>query len=383
MLVAGLMSGTSVDGIDVALVEIAGEGFGQKIRTKAFHSVGFEPEVRKAVLGICNAETHTGRLSQLNFLLGELFGEAVLSACKATGVNPAKIELVGSHGQTIYHQATPQKLCGRKIASTLQIGEPAIIAARTGAPVVADFRPADMALGGQGAPLVPYVDYLLYRHAKKGRVALNIGGIANVTAIPPGGSPDQVMAFDTGPGNMLIDALVSQFSRGVQRFDTDGKMAASGTVNPELLNTLLKDQFVRRKPPKSCGREEYGVELVADLLREGLAAPDLVATVTAFTGASIADGIERFVTPKMHVDELIVSGGGVHNPEIMGRLGRMIPDAKVMTSADLGVNGDAKEAIAFAVLAYETWHGRPANLPSATGASGPAVLGKVVRPSGA
>ena len=187
------------------------------------------------------------------------------------------------------------------------------------------------------------------------------------------------MAFDTGPGNMLVDALVSQFSRGVQRYDKDGKMAASGAVNLELLNTLLKDEFVRRSPPKSCGREEYGVEFVADLLREGLSAPDLVATVTAFTAASISEGIERFVSPKMHVDELIVSGGGVHNPEIMNRLERQIPDAKVMTSADLGVDGDAKEAIAFAVLAYETWHGRPANLPSATGARGPAVLGKVVR----
>lgn len=381
MLVAGLMSGTSVDGIDVALVEISGEGFGQKIRAKAFHSVPFAPEVRKAVLGICNAQTHTARLSQLSFLLGELFGEAVLETCRAARVSPKRVELVGSHGQTVYHQATPEKLFGRKIASTLQIGEPAIIAARTGAPVVADFRPADMALGGQGAPLVPYVDYLLYRHAKKGRVALNIGGIANITAIPSGAGPEQVIAFDTGPGNMVIDALVSQFSRGVQRYDKDGKMAASGAVNPELLNTLLKDEFVRRRPPKSCGREEYGVELVTDLLREGLAAPDLIATVTAFTAAAIADGVERFVSPKMHVDELIVSGGGVHNPEIMSRLERQIPDAKLMTSAELGVDGDAKEAIAFAVLAYETWHGRPANLPSATGASGPAVLGKVVRVS--
>ena len=379
MLVAGLMSGTSVDGIDVALVEISGEGFAQKIRTKAFHSVALQPEVRQAVLGVSNAETHTARLSQLNFLLGELFAEAVLEACKAARVSPKRLELVGSHGQTVYHQATPERLFGRKIASTLQIGEPAIVAARTGAPVVADFRPADMALGGQGAPLVPYVDYLLYRHPKKGRVALNIGGIANVTAIPPGAAPEQVVAFDTGPGNMLIDALVSQFSRGVQRYDKDGKMAASGTVNPELLNTLLKDGFVRRRPPKSCGREQYGAEFVVDLLREGLAAPDLVATVTAFTASAIADGVERFVSPKMHVDELIVSGGGVHNPQIMERLGRLMPDTKVMTSADVGVDGDAKEAIAFAVLAYETWHGRPANLPSATGARGPAVLGKVVR----
>jgi anhydro-N-acetylmuramic acid kinase len=380
MLVAGLMSGTSVDGIDVALVEITGEGFEQKIETRAFRSIAFSAEVRQAVLGISNSPTHTARLSQLNFLLGELFGEAVLEICHAEGVDPKEIELVGSHGQTIYHQATPELLFGRKIASTLQIGEPAVIAARTGAPVVADFRPADMALGGQGAPLVPYVDYLLYRSAKKGRVCLNIGGIANVTAIPPRSGPERVMAFDTGPGNMLIDALVSQFSRGVQRYDKDGRMAASGKVNPELLSSLMKHEFVRRRPPKSCGREEFGTELVAELLGEGLSAPDLVATATAFTAASIADGIERFVSPQMHVDELIVSGGGVHNPQIMDRLKRQIPDAKVMASEELGVNSDAKEAIAFAVLAYETWHERPSNLPSATGARGPAILGKVVRP---
>ncbi|MCB1019938.1 MAG: anhydro-N-acetylmuramic acid kinase [Acidobacteria bacterium] len=380
MLVAGLMSGTSVDGIDVALVEISGEGFDQKIETRFFHSTPYSPEVRKAVLGVSNSPTHTARLSQLNFYLGEVFADAILRACRAAGVNTRQLDLVGSHGQTVYHQGTPEKLLGQRIASTLQIGEPAIIAARTGAPVVADFRPADMALGGQGAPLVPYVDYLLYRDPKKGRVCLNIGGIANLTAIPPGAPPEDVMAFDTGPGNMLIDALVSQFSRGVHRYDKDGRMAASGTVNPELLATLLQHNFVRRRPPKSCGREEFGTEMVAELLKEGLSAPDLVATATAFTAASIADGIERFVSPKMHVDELIVSGGGVHNPQIMQRLERQVPDAKVMTSAELGVDSDAKEAIAFAVLAYETWHGRAASLPSATGASGPAVLGKLVRP---
>lgn len=380
MLVAGLMSGTSVDGIDVALVEITGEGFGQKIRTRAFHSIPYSPEVRKAILSVSNAPTHTSRISQLSFYLGELYGEAVLAACRAAGIDPKTVKLVGSHGQTVYHQGTPESLLGRRIASTLQIGEPAVIAARTGAPVVADFRPSDMAMGGQGAPLVPYVDYLLYRDAKKGRVCLNIGGIANVTAIAPSAGPERVMAFDTGPGNMLIDALVSQFSRGVQRYDKDGRMAAAGRVNPELLSTLMQHEFVKRRPPKSCGREEFGAEMVAELLKEGLSAPDLVATVTAFTAASIADAAERFVSPLMHVDELIVSGGGVHNPEIMRRLERQMPDAKVMTSAELGVDSDAKEAIAFAVLAYETWHGRAANLPSATGARGPAILGKLVRP---
>ena len=380
MRVAGLMSGTSVDAIDVALVEIEGEGFGQAIRPLWFHSEPFPPEVRQAVLGVSNAPTHTGRISQLNFLLGELFGEAVLAGCRAVGTDPASIDLVGSHGQTIYHQATPETICGRRVASTLQIGEPAAIAARVGAPVVADFRPADMAQGGQGAPLVPYVDYLLYRRPERGRVVLNIGGIANLTAIPPAAGPERVTAFDTGPGNMLIDALVSQFSRGVQRFDQDGRMAASGAVNREVLATLLQGEYFHRRPPKSCGREQYGPEFVAELLREGLAPADLVATVTALTAAGVAEAIERFVAPSMPVDELIVSGGGARNPRIMERLRTLLPDAAIRSSSEFGVDSDAKEAIAFAVLAYESWHGRPANLPSATGARGQAILGKLCRP---
>jgi len=374
------MSGTSVDGIDVALTEIEGEGFDQRVRLVGFETIPFPNGVRSETLAASNAPTHTATISQLNALLGTLFGEAILEACERRGVDPGSIDLIGSHGQTIYHQAGATKTGGRMVASTLQIGEPAYIAAAVGAPVVADFRPADMALGGQGAPLVPYVDYLLYRSADKGRAALNIGGIANLTAIPPGAAPEQVLAFDTGPGNMLIDQLVSQFSRGVQRFDVNGKMAASGTVRKELLEELLGDPYFRRTPPKSCGREQYGAEAVAQLLAEGLPAADLVATVTALTAGSIAASIDRFVAPKMHLDELIVSGGGVKNPEIMRRLEAQLPDAKVIRSDELGVDSDAKEAMAFAMLAYETWHQRAANLPSATGASGPAILGKVCYP---
>jgi len=209
---------------------------------------------------------------------------------------------------------------------------------------------------------------------------LNIGGIANLTAIPPGAGPERVLAFDTGPGNMLIDQLVSQFSRGVQRFDVDGKMAASGSVRKELLEELLTDGYFRRAPPKSCGREQYGADVVADLLAEGLPAVDLVATVTALTATSIAASIDRFVAPRMHLDELIVSGGGVKNPQIMRRLEAQLPDAKVIPSDELGVDSDAKEAMAFAILAHETWFRRPASIPSATGASGPAILGKVCYP---
>ncbi len=381
MLVVGVMSGTSVDGIDVAVVDIRGAGFEQQVRPLAFHTIPYPEAVRSAVLAISNAETHTSRLSQLNFLLGELFGDAVVESCRRSNVALETVELIGSHGQTIYHQATPTEFHGRPTASTLQIGEPSLIAEKTGVPVVADFRPADMAAGGQGAPLVPYVDYLLYRDQQQGRVALNIGGIANVTAIPPAATPERVIAFDTGPGNMIIDALVSQFSRGLLGFDRDGRMASTGTVDEPLLEQLMGLWYLQQPPPKSAGREQFGQEFVADLLRHGLAAPDLVATLTAFTAASIADGITRFVAPRMALDQLIVSGGGLRNPQIMRRLKSLLTDVEFRRSNDFGIDGDAKEAIAFAVLAYETYHQRPANLPSATGARHPCILGKLLRPA--
>ena len=380
MLVAGLMSGTSIDGIDVALVEISGKGFEQKVELRAFHSIPYSRRVRQAILGISNAETHISKISQTNFLLGELFAEAIAEVCKRSSVPLKEIALVGSHGQTIYHQAEASDMFGHMVAGTLQIGEPAVIAERTGAPVVADFRPADIAAGGQGAPLVPYVDYLLYRDAKLGRVALNIGGMANVTAIPPGAGPKAVLAFDTGPGNMVIDALVSQFSRGTESFDRDGRMAASGKINEGLLRQLMKSAYLGQTPPKSAGREQFGEEFVLGLLRRGSQPADLVATATAFTARSIADGIESFVKPRMPVDQLIVSGGGLRNPRIMDRLRDSLPHVEVLASDDFGIDSDAKEALAFAVLAYETYHRRPANLPSATGARHPCILGKLVRP---
>jgi len=380
MLVAGLISGTSVDGIDVAITEITGEGFDQSVRLVAAESIPYPPDVKQGVLAVSNADTHTARISRMNFLLGELFGEAVIETCRRASIDLATVELIGSHGQTIFHEADAVNIGGRKIASTMQIGEAAVIAARTGAPVVADFRTADMARGGQGAPLVPYVDYLLYRHAELGRVALNIGGISNITSIPPGAKPEQVVAFDTGPGNMIMDSLVSQISRGLQTFDEDGRMASKGEVSPELLKELMDDPYLYRKPPKSCGREQYGPELIARLLSDGLAPEDVVATATAYTAQSIAESIERFVAPTMPVDELIVSGGGWKNPQIIERLAAQMPDTRLRSSNELGIDSDAKEAIAFAMMAYETWHGRPSNLPSATGASGPAILGKISRP---
>ena len=380
MLVAGVMSGTSVDGIDVALVEIDGSGFDQTVTPQAFHSFPYQAEVREAVLAVSNAETHTAQISQLHFLLGQLYGEAVAETCRLSGVSLAQLELVGCHGQTIYHQPTPSRLAGRDVASTLQIGEPALIAERTGTPVVADFRPADVAAGGQGAPLVPFVDYLLYRDEKRGRVALNIGGIANVTAIPAGGASEDVLAFDTGPGNMIMDALADRFSGGAERYDRDGELAASGTADERLLARLMTADYFQRPPPKTTGREAFGEEFVVALVDEGLEPADLMATASAFTAATIAGAVERFVTPRMRVDDMIASGGGTRNVELMRRLGDLLPGIDLRMSDEFGIESDAKEAIAFAVLAYETFHRRPANVPSATGARHPCVLGKLVWP---
>jgi len=374
VIVAGLMSGTSADGIDVAIVDIRG----RRVRPLAHYSFPYPAGAREAIFAVSNANTHTAQIARLNVLLGEWFAAALLRAWRRAGIS--KLDLIGSHGQTIYHQGTPQRLLGRPVACTLQIGEPAVIAARTGVHVVADFRPADMAAGGQGAPLVPYVDYLLYRHARRNRVALNIGGIANITSLPAGASPDQVIAFDTGPGNMLLDALAAHGSGGRQRFDRDGRIAARGRVARSLLRSLLADPYFRRRPPKSAGREQYGAEFVGALLRHGLPAADLMATATAFTAASIALGIRRFA---VWPEELIVSGGGLRNPQIMGQLAAFLPGVRIRDSGEFGIDSDAKEAIAFAVLAHETWRRRPANLPSATGARRGVILGKVVYAGGA
>jgi anhydro-N-acetylmuramic acid kinase len=286
------------------------------------------------------------------------------------------VELVGCHGQTIFHEGAPVNVLGTKVASTLQIGEASVIAERLGISVVSDFRPRDIAAGGRGAPLVPFVDYLMFRHPRRGRVALNIGGIANITAIPPAAKPEQVVAFDTGPGNMAIDALAFLHTEGTQRYDRDGRIARTGRVDRDLLQELLAAPYYGQKPPKTAGREQYGMEFVERLLTTGRPLPDLIATATALTATSVATAIARFVRPRMRVDELIVSGGGARNPVIMGALSALMPEIAIATSTDFGVNSDAKEAIAFAVLARETWRRRPSNLPSATGARRPVVLGK-------
>jgi len=357
MIVAGLISGTSLDGIDVAIVDLA------QVRRPVllgFRTVPYPAGVREAILSISNAPTHTAQVSRLNFLIGELFADAV-------GSCGLPIDLIGSHGQTIFHEGEPVELFGHRVASTLQIGEPAVIAARTGIPVVADFRPADMAMGGKGAPLVPYVDYLLFRSETIGRVALNIGGIANITVIPAGATAEQVIAFDTGPGNMVIDGLTGSYDR-------DGAIARRGTVNSVLLAELLNDSYYRKAPPKSAGREQYGNEFLASLPKN-LPLEDLVATATELTVETISQAINSFES----ISEVIVSGGGAHNIYMMECLRARLHVA-LKTSADFGIDVDAKEAIAFSILAYETWHQRPSNLPSATGARRSAILGKICYP---
>ena len=394
MTVAGVMSGTSADGINVAIVRISRdrnerkassqEARGQKSRL--FTILGhrefpYPPRVRQAVLSAMNAtEAKVADLARLNFLLGELYGNAILATQRQFRV---KVNLIGCHGQTLYHQGSAQPFLGRKISTTWQTGEGAVVASRVGVPVVSDFRPADLAAGGKGAPLVPYLDYLWFRDDRLGRVVQNIGGIANLTAIPPAAASDRICAFDTGPGNMVIDAVTSAlFGRP---FDRDGKIAGSGQVIDPVLDKLLRHKFFQARPPRTAGREEFGREFVREFLRScGHARKqDVVATATALTARSIRDAVARFVIPKKSTTnsfrEMIVSGGGARNATLMTTLAELIAPLGIVLrfSDEFGLPSEAKEAVAFAVLAYETWHRRPSNVPSATGAKRAAVLGKI------
>lgn len=383
ILVLGLMSGTSADGIDVALVRIAGPAASPRAKLIGFTDFAYPSAVRTAVLRLANgASTTTREISQLNFRLGQLFADVALRACKRFGVSPKRVALIGSHGQTIYHQGAASPFLGARTSSTLQIGEPAIIAERIGITTVADFRPADIAAGGQGAPLVPFVDYLLYRHPRIGRIALNIGGIANLSVIPAAAQPRDVFAFDTGPGNMIIDALASHFSQGRLRFDRNAELARRGHLDGALLRHLLAHPFFRKSPPKSAGREEFGAEYAARLItlakRRRVKPADLIHTATAFTAATIAQACEKFVLRRVrNIREIVVAGGGARNPLLIAYLAALLPSLKLVPADAFGVPAGAKEAFAFAVLAYVSFHQRANSLPSATGARHPAVLGKI------
>jgi anhydro-N-acetylmuramic acid kinase len=378
MRIAGIMSGTSLDGIDVAIIDITGSGFKAKVNVLTSHSVPYPKNIREALVAIANAaNAQTGDISRLNFLLGELYVEALEETAERGGIPLDSIKLIGCHGQTIFHEGQGAQYLGKKVASTFQIGESSVITERTGIDVISNFRERDMAAGGKGAPLVPYLDYMLIRHRGRGRVAVNIGGIANLTAIPPNTNTDRVIAFDTGPGNLVIDQLVTRITLGQQTFDRDGVIAASGEVDQKLLAKLLRDKYFRQRPPKTAGREQYGSEFVSKLLDTELSSEDLIATATALTAESIALGVRNFVLPEMRVDEIFVSGGGTHNPTLMRMLRKAMDTVPVMETTEVGLDVDAKEAIAFAVMAYETAHSRPSNVPMATGAKRSVVLGKV------
>ena len=355
MRIAGIMSGTSLDGIDVAVIDV----HGRKWKLVEFQSTPYPKQLKARILNASNRVTHTAEISRLNFELGERYAAAVLA------LKTKSIDLIGCHGQTISHER----------GNTLQIGEPAVIAERTGIPVVSNFRTRDVAAGGQGAPLVPFVDYLLWADKKRRRVALNIGGIANITVLPPRAKPEEIIAFDTGPGNMVIDQMAQIVTKGKQDFDKDGKLFSKGRPNMPLLAKLLKAKYYAQPPPKSAGREQYGKEFIKAMLSSGDTPINLLATATLLTVSTIAEAIQ--CNSGGPVDELIVAGGGARNPHLMSHLAALLPATTVSPSSDFGVPVDAKEAIAFALLANETWARRPGNLPSATGAKRPVILGNI------
>jgi len=394
----GLMSGTSHDGVSAALVTID-DRRSPPVRLITFATFPYPPKFRARLLAAsADAGLGAGEISQLNFALGAALGRATLAISRRARVAPARLSFIGSHGHTFFH-LPPRRATRGETASTLQLGESAVIAAITGTPVVADFRPMDIAIGGEGAPLAPLAHLWLFGDRRRGRIVQNIGGIGNATYLPPRariGDP-RLIAFDTGPGVGLIDALAARLSDGKLRMDRDGRMALRGRVNETLLAELMRHSYFRRRPPKSTGREEFGLPLLEQIVERartiaaagqnsardagnGLAGDDLIATVTALTARSIADAVARFIVPLGPVDQLIATGGGARNPALLRMLAAELPTIEVITAKDAGVDGDALEAVAFAILGYQMLRGMPGNIPTVTGARSPAILGKLTLP---
>ena len=377
-LVVGLMSGTSADGIDAALVKIKGYGLNTQLTVPDFNCYPFDQQQKQKILSIAGAKAcSVNEISQLNFYMGELFAEAAISVAQKAGFAISEIDLIGSHGQTIRHVPDPEPFLDRRISSTLQIGDPSVIAQKTGVTTIGDFRPADMAAGGQGAPLVPLFDYLFFRSDKVTRAVLNIGGIANLTILPKSCTHEQVLAFDTGPGNMIVDNLCKTLFN--TNYDKNGALAGSGTISNKLIDRLLRDDYYSKPPPKSTGRERYGEDYLNKIMGLGhvdnLGPRDLISTMTFFTAKTISTAVERFYPQP--IEEFIVSGGGVNNFILMRHLQELMPGINFSTTHQHGIPADAKEAVCFALLANETLNGRPGNIPSATGANRPVVLGKI------
>lgn len=367
----GLMSGTSLDGVDAALVEITGVNEETKVKLIHFTTVSIPEKIMNKIRASFSLETsNSAMISSLNVELGYLFANAAKTVCLQAEIPLEKIEFIASHGQTIYHIP---KAINDYTASTLQIGEPAIIVEETGCTVVSNFRPRDMAVGGQGAPIVPYSEYILYRHPERTRLLQNIGGIGNVTVIPPNGEMEDIIAFDTGPGNMIMNELTQHFYG--EAYDPDGQYAASGAVNEELLQEWMMHPFIARKAPKTTGREDFGLQFVKKYLAIYKLEPnDWIATATKFTAQSIAVNVKSYFTSET---DLIIGGGGSYNPTLVQMISDSLPDINVIRQEDLGYSSDAKEAIAMVILGNQTLHHQPGNIPSATGAKRTVILGNV------
>lgn len=379
--VVGLMSGTSADGVDTVIVEIKHNGVKTKLKQIAFHTYSYKPELKEFILKNSNSKTaKLDDIARLNILLGEIFADSALRLIRKAGLKPEDIDLIGSHGQTIQHLPGRKKMFGKNISATFQIGDPTIIAKRTGRVTVGDFRVADIAVGGSGAPLVPYFDYIIFRSEKINRGLLNIGGIANITVIPKSAKQSDIFAFDTGPGNMIIDKLMKLFFD--KPYDAQGKRAFKGQIISALLNRMMQHDYFDKLPPKSTGRELFGDEFVKMILRSSKkhSPKDIITTATELSALSVYTSYLKFLKPKVHLDELIVSGGGAHNLYLMSALQRYFEPLKVSTIESAGYSSDAKEAICFAVLANETISGNCSNLTGATGAKHQTILGKICLP---
>ncbi len=374
-LVVGLMSGTSADGVDAVLTKITGCGTKTKVEQLGFYFEPFDAQTRQKILQICGGEEGGSReICLLATHLGKLYARAVRELLRRTGTE--KIDLIGMHGQTVYHIPEATSYLGDTIRGTLQIGDPSYLSEEFGCPVVSDFRVRDMAAGGLGAPLVPYTEFLLYRSEEENVALQNIGGIGNVTLLPAGCSLEEVTAFDSGPGNMIMDALVSRITDGKMAYDDGGRLAASGHVIPQLLDWMLDDPYLRKAPPKTTGREYYGEQYVQKLVKVGdYPLIDVLATATRFTAETIACSLRRFAS--IMPDRLIVAGGGSSNPTLLAFLQDALPETRVQTQEDLGLDSDSKEAVAFALLANEALFGLCNNAPSATGASHGVVMGRI------
>ena len=377
MLIIGLMSGTSADGVDAALVEVVGAAGDLKTRLVCGRTFPFEPAMRERILKCCDVDrSRVDQIADLNVSLAEVFAQGALQLIKEASVRREDVDLIGSHGQTIWHNVLP----GGRVSASLQIVEAAVLAERTGVTTVSNFRARDIALGGQGAPLTSYVDWLLLRHPRYWRAIQNIGGMGNVTFLPPlDNERDRPIAFDTGPGNALLDAAVGHFSEGKLTFDRGGELAQRGRMNEEWLEALLQHPYYQRGFPKTTGRETFGTAAALELITEAeardLSEPEIVATLTALTATNIAEAYRRFAPAP--IQEVILGGGGRHNPVMVAMLRDLLAPARVLTHEDIGMDSDFKEALVFALLAYESWHGRPGTLPAFTGARQAAVLGQI------